>query len=435
MSKILIKNGRILDPETGSDMQGDVLIEDGKITRVEKSIDAAGDASVETVIDASSCYVMPGLIDLHVHLRDPGQTDKEDIQTGSRAAARGGVTTMVAMPNTTPPIDTADKVSYVHNKAEAVSKVTVLQTGTVTNGMKGEALSDIEGMARVGIPGITEDGKSVMNAEIYREAMIRAKENNLVVFAHCEDINLVNKGCVNADENARRMNLPGITNSVEDVITARDILLAGETGVRLHLCHCSTKLSYYMLKEAKANGVDVTGEVCPHHFTLTSDDIIEGDTNFKMNPPLRSKEDLDYLRRGLKENVFDVISTDHAPHTLADKNKPMESAAFGIVGLETSVPLTITELVHTGVLTPLQMAEKMSYQPAKILGLSNKGGLMPGKDGDVTIINPDISYRINPESFASKSKNTPFGGREVYGKVMYTIAGGEIIYREGMENK
>ena len=303
MSAILIKNGRILDPASGRDEIGDLFLRDGMIA--ESPDCSAGEKSEDMeVLDASGCYVMPGLIDMHVHLRDPGQTWKEDVSSGARAAAAGGFTTIVAMPNTRPTIDSPDRVDYVRNKAEHVAPIHVLQAGSVTRGLKGEELSDIRGMAAHGIPAISEDGRSVMNARLCREAMKIAAELHLPFLDHCEDATLVNGGCVNEDIFSRREHLKGITNSVEDVIAARDILLAGETGARLHLCHCSTKLSYQMLKMAKKQGFFVSGEVCPHHFTLTSADRIPGDTNYKMNPPLRTEEDREALLQGLADGTY-----------------------------------------------------------------------------------------------------------------------------------
>ena len=283
-------------------------------------------------------------------------------------------------------------------------------------------------MAAAGCHAISEDGKSVMNASLYRKGMKEAKKAGISVFAHCEDITMVEGGVMNADENAKRLGLKGITNSVEDVIVARDILLAKETGVRLHLCHCSTKDSVTMVEMAKKEGLPVTAEVCPHHFILTSDDIKEDDGNFKMNPPLRSREDVEALRMGLKNGIMDVISTDHAPHSEEEKNRSIEKASFGIVGLETSAALTYTELVKTGVLSIMDMAEKMSYNPAQILGLTEKGAVAEGKIADLVIFDPDANYKIDKNTFFSKGKNTPFGGREVYGRVEYTLADGEIVY-------
>lgn len=425
--KILIKGGRILNPSDNTDMTGDLYIEDGVIKEIGEGIELAD--TPEKIIDAAGCYVMPGLIDLHVHLRDPGLTYKEDVVTGARAAAKGGFTTILAMPNTKPVIDSPDRVEYVHNKAKDLAPVHVLQIGAVTKQQKGEELADIEGMIQAGIPAISEDGKSVMNVKLYKEAMEIAAKHNIPVFAHCEDQNMVSGGCVNADEKAKELGLPGITNGVEDVIAARDIVLAKETGVRLHLCHCSTKDSVRMIQLAKEENLPVTGEVCPHHFTLTSEDIPEDDANYKMNPPLRTQEDKDALILGLKEDIIDVISTDHAPHSREEKNQSMKTAPFGIVGLETSVALTMTELVHTGILTPMQMAAKMSYNPAQVIH-SDRGRLEVGSPADVTIIDPDTEYVIDSMDFLSKGKNTPFNGRKVKGQVVTTICDGKIVYQK-----
>ena len=423
--KILIKHGRVLDPDTRKDGIYDVLTEDGVIRKVAPEIEEPADQ----VLEAEGCWVMPGLIDLHVHLRDPGLTHKETVETGAAAAAHGGITTIVAMPNTKPVVDDEHKVSYVHNKAKSCTLVHVLQAGAVTKGQKGEELADVEKMAAAGAPAISEDGKSVMNSGLYRKAMKIAAQCGIPVLAHCEDINLVEGGVVNADPAMEKLGLKGISNAVEDVITARDIMLAKETGARLHLCHCSTADSVRMVAEAKKEGLPVTAEVCPHHFTLSTEDISGPDTNYKMNPPLRTRADVEALRQGLKDHIMDVISTDHAPHSAQEKAQSMEKAPFGIVGLETSVALTITELVEPGILTPMQMAEKMSYNPAKVLGI-DKGSLAEGKPADITIIDPDAEYVIDTRTFFSKGKNTPFNGKKVKGLVRATICDGKIAYLE-----
>lgn len=425
--KILIKSGHVVDPLTKTDACLDVLVQDGRIIKIAEEIKEDADR----FIDAEGCYVMPGFIDLHVHLRDPGLTYKETLETGGKAAVKGGVTTVCAMPNTKPVIDNGEKVSEVHKRAAKESPAHVIQIGAVTINQTGEVLADIKGMAEAGCHAISEDGKSVMNASLYRKAMRLAKEAGISVFAHCEDITMVEGGVMNADENAKRLGMKGITNAVEDVITARDILLAKETGVRLHLCHCSTKDSVQMVKAAKEEGLPVTGEVCPHHFILSADDIKQDDGNYKMNPPLRSKEDVEALREGLKNGIMDVISTDHAPHSEEEKNKSMKQAMFGIVGLETLAALTYTELVKTGLLTIMEMARKLSTNPAGILGLSDKGSVSEGKIADIVIFNPDCTYVIDRNTFVSKGKNTPFHGKEVSGEVKYTLADGVVVYEKG----
>ena len=438
---ILIKGGRIINPATSMDEVADLYIEDGKVAKIEKSIKDKADK----VIDAKGKYVMPGFIDMHVHFRDPGFEHKEDIYTGMQAAAHGGYTTVFCMPNTKPVADKADVIEYVHNKAASRKCIHVLQVGAVTKGQKGEEVADIEGMVKAGCPAISEDGKSVMNTYVYREAMKIAAKLDIPVLAHCEDINLVHGGVMNADAMADELGMPGITNSVEDVIIARDILLARDTGAQLHLCHCSTKDSVAMVKQCKDSGQRVSGEVCPHHFTLTSDDIkkyvpviengimipkdTDADTNYKMNPPLRTKEDVEALKQGLKDNIMDVISTDHAPHTEEEKNTSMKKAPFGIVGLETAACLTHNELVLTGYLTPMQMAEKMSYNPAKLTKL-NAGDIAPGKPADVVIFDPNESYTIDKFKFASKGRNTPFHGKKVTGKVKCTICDGRVVFED-----
>lgn len=436
---ILIQNGRILNPATGMDEVADLYVEEGKVAEIGQSLSKQADKT----IDAKGCFVMPGFIDLHVHFRDPGFEAKEDIISGMNAAAHGGYTTVLTMPNTRPVVDNPDVVNYVHQKAKSGNCINVLQVGAITKGQRGEELADIEGMAKAGIPAISEDGKSVMNAQIYREAMKIAAKLNLPVLAHCEDINLVNGGVMNEDTKSEELGMPGITNAVEDIIIARDIMLSKETGAQLHLCHCSTVESVNMIETAKKGGLKVTGEVCPHHFTLTSDDITEyvpqieagimipqdtdADTNYKMNPPLRTKADVLRLKEGLRDNIMDVISTDHAPHTFKEKNTSMKKAPFGIVGLETAACLTYSELVLQGYLTPMQMAEKMSANPAKVIGI-DKGDIAPGKVADIVIFDPNETYKIDKNTFASKGRNTPFHGREVTGKVKCTICSGRVVY-------
>lgn len=420
---ILIKNGRVLNPSENLDKVMDLLVEDGRIKEKKEQIETDADK----IIDAKGCYVMPGLIDLHVHFRDPGLTYKEDIETGSRAAANGGFTTVCCMPNTKPVVDNVDTVKYIIEKGKEVGLTNVLPVGAVTMNMEGKEVTDIESLKKAGICAISEDGKSVMNSGVYRKAMKEAARLNVPVMAHCEDINLVEGGVINLGNKSKELGVKGISNAVEDVIAMRDIMLARETNAKLHLCHCSTKDSVEMVKQAKAEGIDVTAEVCPHHFSMCSDDITENDGNFKMNPPLRTREDMETLIKGLSEDIMDVISTDHAPHSKEEKEKDLEHAPFGIVGLETSVPLTITNLVKKGYITPLQMAAKMSYNPAQVLG-SDKGTLNEKAVADITIIDPDAEYTIDKNTFQSKGKNTPFDGYKVNGKVLYTILGGKIVY-------
>ena len=409
---ILIKNGRVINPSEKMDKVLDVYVKDGVIVEKGENIEKEADK----VIDAKGCFVMPGLIDLHVHFRDPGLTYKEDIITGSMAAANGGFTSVCCMPNTKPVTDNAEVVRYTN----------VLPVGSVTKGMAGKQITDVFELKEAGVCAISEDGKSVMDSNVYRDAMKNAVKADVPVLAHCEDINLVNGGVMNMGDKSEEFGVKGISNAVEDIIVARDILLAKETGAKLHLCHCSTKDSVTMVKKAKEDGVKVTAEVCPHHFAMSTDDMDSADANYKMNPPLRTREDVDALIKGLSEDVMDVIATDHAPHSAEEKARSITEAPFGIVGLETAVPLTVTHLLKPGFITPMQMAEKMSYNPAKVLGI-DKGSLDEGKVADITIINPDEEYIIDVNEFKSKGRNTPFGGTKVSGKVKWTILGGKIV--------
>lgn len=420
---LLIKNGRVINPATDTDGILDLLIEGTRVVKAAKNIPEEADQ----VIDAKGLCVAPGFIDLHVHLREPGFEYKETIITGSRAAARGGYTSICPMPNTKPAIDSADMVKFIINKAKEDSIVHVLPVGAVTKGQQGRELADIAGMAEAGAVAISEDGKSVMNASLYRDAMKLAEENSLLVMAHCEDINLVNGGCVNAGPAAERLGVKGISNSVEDVITARDILLAKETKASLHLCHCSTKDSVSFIRWGKEKGVKVTAEVCPHHFSMTCDEIPGNDANYKMNPPLRAQADVEALKAGLHDGVIDCISTDHAPHSAVEKKKPLDSAPFGIVGSETAFSLSYTNLVKGGVLTLPELIERMSTVPAKILGI-NKGDISEGKTADLVLFDPEAEYVIDTSEFASKGKNTPFGGRKVQGRICMTIVDGKVVY-------
>lgn len=423
--RTLIKQGYLLDPASQRQGVYDLLIEDGVIIKVEADLEEEADQ----LIKANGFYVMPGFIDLHVHLREPGFEYKETIETGAKAAAAGGYTTICPMPNTNPAIDSKEMVEYLRNKAAMDSPIHIIPVGAVTKGQAGKELADIIGMAEAGAGAISEDGKSVMDVLVYVEGMKQAKQVNIPVFAHCEDKALVRNGVMNEGEQSRLLGLPGITNAVEDVICARDIFLAQETGVQLHLCHCSTKASVKLVQMAKEWNLRVTGEVCPHHFTMSDDEITEDNSRFKMNPPLRSKEDVQALKEGLRDGIMDVISTDHAPHSEEEKSGSMIGSPFGIVGSETAFALTMTELVKPGFLTPMQMVEKMSLNPARILGIS-KGSLAVGSAADLTIADPKAEYTIDTASFLSKGKNTPFHGKKVVGQVIYTIVDGNVVYKK-----
>ncbi len=429
---MLIVNGTVVNPETGFCNKADILVQDKIIKKIYVNGKPENENVMpeeQTIVDASGCFVMPGFIDLHVHLRDPGLTYKEDIATGSRAAARGGVTTVCAMPNTKPVVDTTDTLRYVLDKADKEAVVHVKQLSAITKDMAGKELVDMKAMHEAGAVAFSEDGKSVMDVRLYREAMKKAAELGAIIMAHCEDKDLVGNGVLNEGVASEKYNVAGISNSVEDVITARDILLAAETGAKLHICHCSTRGTVELMRMAKRLGADVTAEVCPHHFTLTDADITEADSNYKMNPPLRTKEDVKALIEGLVDGTMDCISTDHAPHSDEEKRKYFDEAPFGIVGLETSAALTYTALVDTGLMSIIDMAKKMSYNPAKVLGIDDRyGKLTEGAMADIVVFNPDVRWTVDVNEFASKGHNTPYNGRKLKGKVMATICDGEIVY-------
>jgi len=423
--KLLIQNGHVIDPAAGRDGKYDILIEDTKVSEIAPHIEAE---RADQVVAASGCYVVPGFIDLHVHLRDPGLTYKETLATGSLAAAKGGFTSICPMPNTKPVTDTPEKIRALLERAKTESAVHILPIGAVTLGQEGGVITDMKGMAEAGAVGVSEDGKSVMNSQVYREGMKLARENGLVVMAHCEDKNLVNGGVMNAGAKAEELGLPGITNAVEDVIVARDILLAKETGAKLHLCHCSTADSVALTRLGRELGVDVTAEVCPHHFVMSCEEITEDHGRFKMNPPLRGKADVEALKKGLADGTMDCISTDHAPHAPEEKNCSMMQAAFGIVGLETAFALGYTCLVEAGVLSLNRLVELMTTKPAAVLGIG-KGCIAEGRTADIAIVDVRESYRIDASAFASKGKNTPFDGMTVKGRVKATIVDGEVVYQ------
>jgi len=420
---MLIKQGLLIDPKNNVEAVKDILIGDGKVVQVADLIEV----NDSTIIDAKGYWVMPGAIDLHVHLREPGFEHKETIETGSKSAAKGGVTSICAMPNTKPAVDSKEIVERIYAIAKEEAVVNVLQVGAITKGQEGIELSDIRGMKESGICAISEDGKSVMDSKLLKEAMIIAKELNLPVLSHCEDEALAG-GAMNEGAKAKELDLPGIPKEAEDNIASRDIQLASSIKSKIHLCHVSTKGSGEILKLSKAKGIKVTAEVCPHHFTLTDKEVNGINTNTKMNPPLRNNEDVLYLKEALRDGTIDIIATDHAPHHADEKNKPYREAPNGIIGLETMIPLTITELVNQGYLTKSMMVEKISVNPAKILGI-DKGHLAKGAIADITIVDPNETYLINREDIASKSKNTPFIGKEVSGRIKYTIVNGEVVYQ------
>lgn len=427
--KLLIKNGHVIDPANNINTKMDLLVEDNKIKEVANNIDIDGVGEVE-IIEANGMWVTPGLIDVHVHLRDPGFKYKETIETGTKSASMGGFTTICCMPNTDPVVDNEIVVEYINSKAAKEGVVNVLPIGSITKAMQGEELSSIGNMASAGICAISEDGKTVQNTSLMKTAMKYANMFNLPVLVHCEDLKLVGKGQINASDSAVLLGLKGISNDSEEVIVARDIILARNTDTKLHICHVSTKESIEHIRRAKASGQKITAEVCPHHFTLSDEDIKDYDSNFKMSPPLRSKADIEALKEALKDGTIDIIATDHAPHHEDEKNCEFESALNGIIGLETAVPLCITELVEKGILTPTELIAKLTLNPAGLLNIE-KGSLSVNSVADITIIDPNFEHVIDKSKFVSLSKNTPFDGMKVKGRVSHTIVRGKVVVSKG----
>ena len=421
--KTCIQNGLIINPKTQMEEVNDLWIEDGIVSFIGHKEDVA-----DEVIDASGKWVVPGLIDLHVHFRAPGFEHKEDIESGTRAAAKGGFTTVCCMPNTNPVIDNECVVEYIHAMAAKANGVNVLPIGAVTKGQQGESLADIGKMKEHGICAISEDGKTVMDSGLLKKAMSYAKPLGLVMMSHTEDRTLTG-GAMNAGENAQLFGIRGIPREAEEIIVARDILLAKYTGCKLHLCHISTEGSLEIIRFAKAQGINVTAETAPHYFTLDDSILGDYDTNKKMSPPLRTKKDVEAIKRALADGTLDVIATDHAPHHYDEKNVEFEKAPFGIVGLETSFGLSFTQLYKSGILSKMQLIEKMSTKPADILDIE-KGDLSVGKAADITLIDPEATYTVTKETFAGKSKNSPFIGMTLQGEVVCTLVAGKKVYEK-----
>ena len=419
---MILRNGHVIDPANGIDRITDVAFADGVITAVADNLPADG----ERELDCRGAYVVPGFVDLHVHLRDPGQTAKETLTTGTAAAAAGGYTAVAPMPNTSPATDSAEKIATLLKRSESECSVKLLPITAVTLGQEGRELADLAAAKEAGAVAMSEDGKSVMDITLYREALRKAASIGLPMFAHCEDKNLVAGGVINAGLASEKLGLPGITDAVEDVITARDLILAGETGCHVHLCHCSTAFSARLLKEAKDAGYPVSGEVCPHHFAMCDDEIPGDDANYKMNPPLRSRADMEALLEAIRDGIFDCISTDHAPHTAEEKSRGFVKAPFGIVGSETAFALSYTTLVKGGYIDMPTLVKMMSLNPSRIAGHTG-GTLSVGAPADIAIVTGE-ECRIDARYFRSMGKNTPFDGRRVYGKVLATYVDGTRVY-------
>jgi len=429
MTSLLISGSRIIDPCQGLDRVGDLLIIDGKINWIGNP-GSAPQQQEYTVIPARGMVVSPGFIDLHCHLREPGFEEKETIATGTRAAARGGFTTVCCMPNTDPPIDTPATAEYIKSKTIKEGVVRVFPIGCITRGQLGEELAEMEGLAKAGVVGFSDDGKSVANSQLMRRALEYSHANDLPIIEHCEDASLSADGAMNEGHLAARLGIKGIPAAAEEAIVDRDIGLAELTASRLHVAHVSTAISVDLIRRAKEKGIRVTAEVTPHHLTLTEERIMDYGTNAKVNPPLRTEKDKEALLQALKDGVIDAIATDHAPHTIQDKAYEFNKAAFGISGLETALGVLLG-LVHQGRLDLLTLISKLTTEPARVLPLlQNLGTLKVGAPADVVIFDPDLEWVVNPDTFTSKGKNSPWAGCTLKGKVMATILGGEVVYKD-----
>ncbi|KAB0666842.1 dihydroorotase [Oryzomonas japonica] len=420
---LLIKNGRVIDPSQGLDEVADVLVEAGVVKEIGTNLKAP--AGVHA-IDVAGKYVVPGLVDMHVHLRDPGLEYKEDIVSGTKAAAAGGFTSLACMPNTKPAIDNKAVASYIINKANTEGFCNVFPVGCITYGMGGERMAEMGELKEAGCVAVSDDGRPVANAELMRRALEYARGIGILVISHAEDLALVGEGVMNEGFTSTELGLKGIPRVAEDIATARDVMLAEYTNSPLHIAHVSTKGSVRIIREAKARGVKVTCETAPHYFTLTDDAVRGYDTNAKMNPPLREADDVAAIKEGLRDGTIDCIATDHAPHHLDEKDVEFNAALNGIIGLETSLPLSL-KLVEDGILTVNQLVEKMSCNPSKILGIS-RGSLRVGAVADLTVIDPAAAWAVETEKLVSKSRNTPFIGWKMKGAAACTIRGGAVVF-------
>jgi dihydroorotase len=421
---VLIRGGRVVDPANSLDAVQDLLVEDGKVAKLGTKLPAPEGA---TVIDASGKLVCPGFIDMHVHLREPGHEYKETVATGTRAAAAGGFTAVCCMANTSPINDNRSITDYILAKARSEGVVRVYPIGAVTRGLEGKELAELAELAEAGCVAFSDDGKCVMNAELYRRAMEYTLPFAAPVISHAEDHTLSKGGCMHEGVVSTELGLPGIPAAAEDVMVARDILLAELTGAHLHIAHLSTVGAVRLVRDAKARGVRVTAEVTPHHLLLTDEAVRSWDSNTKMAPPLRTKRDTEALVEALADGTIDCVATDHAPHAVADKEGEFDGAANGIVGLETAVTLLYDRLVRPGVLPLTTLVARLSRDPARLLNLPG-GSLTVGAPADVTLIDPDAAITIDPARFASKSRNTPFGGWSATGRPWKTVVAGKVVW-------
>ncbi|MDB8791262.1 dihydroorotase [Romboutsia sp. 1001216sp1] len=419
---ILIRNGRLIDPKTKRDEVVDILIKDNKIEKI-GNID---ENDVDRIIDAKGCIVSPGLIDVHVHFRDPGFTHKEDILTGSASAAKGGFTTVVCMANTNPIVDNEETLDYINEKAK-LSSINVLQASAITKGFKGKEIVDMDKMIKAGAVGFTDDGLPIMDSDIILKAMNMAKERNVPLSFHEEDPSLITCAGINNGKISKQMGILGAPNVAEDVMVSRDCMLALKSGAKVNIQHISSKNSVEMVRFIKKLGANVYAEATPHHFTLTEDDVLTYGTNAKMNPPLRTLEDKMAIIEGLKDDTIEIIATDHAPHTYEEKNVEFTKAPSGIIGLETALSLGITSLVKNNHLDMMKLIEKMTINPARLYNLES-GSIEEGKVADIVIFDENEEFVV--DKFVSKCENTPFKGHKLFGKVKYTICGGKVVFED-----
>ena len=423
--KLLIQKGRLVDPVGGIGGVMDILVENGAVAVIGSDL-RAPDAQV---IDARGLTVSAGLVDMHVHLREPGFEYKETIATGSRAAVRGGFTSIACMPNTRPAVDCPEQIAYIKARAAEAGQARVWPIGCVSVGQKGEVLTDAGALKEAGAVALSDDGVPVQDANLLRDALIRSKRLDLTVLSHCEDANMVRNYAVNEGRVSRKLGLPGRPAIAEDIMVMRDCMLAEETDSAVHICHVSTAGSVEIIRRFKRRGVSVTAETCPQYFTLTEDEVLEKGTMARVNPPLRTKADVEAILHGLKDGTIDAIVTDHAPHSAEEKARPLAEAPSGMVGLETALGVTLTALYHTGYMDLSDILKKMTFNPACILRIP-KGRLSLGGEADFTIFDPNETWTVDPEAFASKGRNTPFGGMTLKGKVKYTIVGGNVVYAD-----
>jgi len=426
MAAILLKGGRVVDPGNGIDQVADVLIKDGKIAQIAPGINL----EECDIVNVKGKVVAPGLVDIHCHLRDPGFPEREDLKSGTRSAAKGGFTTLVAMPNTNPVCDHPVVAEYIIAKAKRVGIVNVLPYGAITIGQKGQELAPFMDLLEAGVVAFSDDGQPIMNGGVMRQALIMAKAVNKVLAVHCEDRTITGEGVINDGEVARRLGIKGIPYTSEAVMVARDILLAEETGSAVHICHVGSARSVELIREGRKRGVAVTGEVIHHYLNTTDEDLQTMDARFKIKPPFGSRRDMKALKEALVDGTIGVIATDHAPYTIPEKHRDFSrEAPFGLIGFETALGVVLTEMVHSGLLSLPDALAKMTCNPARLLGL-DKGTLGVGKDADIVVIDPDLEWKVDVNESESKSRNCPQHGRLLKGKAVMTIVSGKKVMQD-----